>query len=364
MITRNNKTIFGLPFNAINLNTAVSTVYRSIEEGKRLFLTTPNLNFAITALHDDAFYQSVVDSDLVVVDGMPLVWIAKLLGIPVSERVAGSDLFERLSSIPRENKIRVFFFGGEAGVAECAAEKLNATSQGMVCCGFYDPGFVCVEDMSSPDIIDLINQASPDFLVVALGAKKGQAWIQHNRHQLNATVISHLGAVINFVAGSVKRAPEMWQKLGLEWCWRIVQEPGLWKRYFFDGLAVCRLLLTKVLPLAVYDRWLKRQFNTTPASYSLRYECAGSTLYMQGMLGGDVMPDIRSQLALLVEQVSSDIVVDFSLVDYVDSAFLASLLLFQHQLNHKHFSIKLVKMPKPIRKLFHLHLLTARFTFN
>ena len=105
-----------------------------------------------------------------------------------------------------------------------------------------------VESMSDKAIIDQINAAEPDFLVVALGAKKGQQWIMKNREQLNVSVISHLGAVVNFVGDNVQRAPLRWQKMGLEWVWRILQEPLLWKRYLVDGLWFLRLMITRVFP--------------------------------------------------------------------------------------------------------------------
>ncbi|MCJ8271516.1 MAG: WecB/TagA/CpsF family glycosyltransferase, partial [Psychrosphaera sp.] len=248
---RDVRCVLGLVYDVTNLNAAVTTVNTSIEQDERCFLTTPNLNFVIASQSDTAFFQSVVDSDLSVADGMPLIWVAKLLDIPLPERVAGSSLFDELSkqnSCPE--KIKVFFFGGQDGVAEQAHRKLNESSSAMMSCGFYDPGFVSVEEMSSPDIVEQINAAAPDFIVVALGAKKGQAWIQQNKQQLNASVISHLGAVINFVAGHVERAPVFWQRCGLEWLWRIKQEPTLWRRYLFDGLAFIKLLISHVFPLA------------------------------------------------------------------------------------------------------------------
>ncbi|KKM23840.1 hypothetical protein LCGC14_1611150, partial [marine sediment metagenome] len=229
--------LLGLPFDALSLDEAVVEVESAIQTQKRCFLSTPNINFTIAATEDEAFFDSVVQSDLSVVDGMPLVWLASLSGLPIKERVAGSDLFQALMTRKRETPIRVFFFGGEEGIAELAHLKLNSDVQGMESVGFYDPGFVSIEEMSQSHIIDKINQSKPDFLLVALGAKKGQAWIMANQEKLNAPVISHLGAVINFVAGHVERAPKKWQKFGLEWLWRVKQEPKLWRRYASDGVS-------------------------------------------------------------------------------------------------------------------------------
>ena len=119
-------------------------------------------------------------------------------------------------------------------------EKVNAVPGGLKAVGAINPGFGSVEEMSSNAILHEINQAKPDILLVALGAKKGTAWIEYNRNKLNAGVISHLGATVNFLAGTVKRAPILFRRFGLEWLWRILQEPKLFSRYAYDGWVMFR----------------------------------------------------------------------------------------------------------------------------
>jgi len=140
--------ILGLPFDMVDLDGAAAIIEAGVDSPIQCFLSTPNLNFVVSALSDEAFFQSVLDSDLSVADGMPIVWVAKLLGIPLQERVAGSSLFKVLSDEVREEKMKVFFFGGQPGIAELAHDRLNRDSLGMRCCGFYDPGFGSVEEMS------------------------------------------------------------------------------------------------------------------------------------------------------------------------------------------------------------------------
>ncbi len=236
--------ILGLPFDAITLQDAVQRVRDAIHARRRLFLSTPNLNFLIGSRSDAAFRRSVVDSDLSVADGMPLVWMSRLLGTPLPERVTGSDLFERLRNEPLppgRSPIRVYFYGGPPGAAEAAARRLNAGSSAMVCVGYESPGFGSVEELSDAETIDRINARDADFLVVALGAVKGQAWIERNRGRLRVPVISHLGAVVNFEAGTVSRAPAWVRRAGLEWLWRIKEEPALWRRYGRDARALLGL---------------------------------------------------------------------------------------------------------------------------
>ena len=98
---------------------------------------------------------------------------------------------------------------------------------------------ITAENISDPALLDQINGSKADFLLVALGAQKGQAWLMANRHKLTVPIVSHLGATLNFLAGTVRRAPAGLQRLGLEWLWRIAQEPYLAARYLMDGTHLC-----------------------------------------------------------------------------------------------------------------------------
>jgi N-acetylglucosaminyldiphosphoundecaprenol N-acetyl-beta-D-mannosaminyltransferase len=239
--------ILGLPFDAISVEDAVRHIRDAAFNARRCFVSTPNLNFAIAARSDEAFRDSVLRSDLSLVDGMPLVWVARLLGLPISERVSGADVFEALQAHPGP-ALTVYLFGGLPGVAGRACERINARGGGVRCVGFDTPGFGSIESMSSAHQIERINASGAHFVVVALGARKGQEWIEYNAPRLTAPVLSHLGAVVNFAAGSVRRAPRWMQGIGLEWLWRIREEPALWRRYWQDGIESTRLLCTRVLP--------------------------------------------------------------------------------------------------------------------
>ncbi len=362
---RNTWCLLGLPFDAINLVGAVAVLNTSVANNQRLLLSTPNLNFLVTAQSEQKFYQSVADSDLVVADGMPIIWIARLLGIPLTERVAGSDLFDSLSKQHGlKNKISVFFFGGQEDIAQQACQKLKEHSPAMTCCGFYDPGFVSVEAMSTPAIIDTINARHPDFLLLALGAEKGQAWMQKNRHHLNATVISHLGAVVNFVAENIERAPVFWQRSGFEWLWRIVQEPALWRRYFFDGLVFARWLVFKVLPLAIYDRCLKHmRLFQTPLVIS--YEKSdGNQIKLAGSIHYAVLGKVKHLFFDILQECPGTISIDCSELIYIDAAFIGLLMLFQSDLNEQNQQLYLQDVPKRISRVLKLNNALNRFQFT
>jgi N-acetylglucosaminyldiphosphoundecaprenol N-acetyl-beta-D-mannosaminyltransferase len=350
----------GLPFDNVTLSDAVNKVENAVTYAEKCFLTTPNLNFVMTAQSDDAFFDSVVGSDFVIADGMPLIWVAKLLGLPFDERVAGSSLFEALQNRQVDKPIKVFFFGGEEGIAELAHHQLNSGCSAIESCGFYDPGFVSVDEMSLPTIFDKINQTAPDFVLVALGAQKGQAWIQANKGRIAAPVISHLGAVINFVAGHVVRAPERWQNWGLEWVWRIKQEPSLWKRYWTDGLCFTRMLLLQVFPLAIYDRVLLLRHRQEGYRVE-QYHDNKMRLSISGSVSKCEIEQFKLVLEASLDGFSSDVVIKCLKLKYIDSAFIGTLLIYQAQLNQQGRHLSLSQVNKSVRRILNFNNVSKRF---
>jgi N-acetylglucosaminyldiphosphoundecaprenol N-acetyl-beta-D-mannosaminyltransferase len=326
--TRRVYCVLGLPFDAVDTEQAVQLLLSRADNAERCFFSTPNLNFLITSLQDPAFRDSVMRSDLSLADGMPVVWLARLLGIPVTTRVAGSTVFEQLRA-QRAMPLKVFFFGGPDGVAQQAADVLNASQGGMRCVGAYSPGFGTLADMSTPAIIERINASDADLLVVALGAKRGQTWIEHNLATLRTPLISHLGAVVNFVAGTLSRAPSGVGGLGLEWLWRVKEEPALWRRYWHDGVALLRLLSTRALPGAL----AARRARIAMAAQVLRESDDGHhyALTLGGAWHDAVLAELRAALARATaqrRQIRLELLADCSL----DSAALGLLLLlYGHQ---------------------------------
>jgi N-acetylglucosaminyldiphosphoundecaprenol N-acetyl-beta-D-mannosaminyltransferase len=348
---RNVHCLLGLPFDAVDMAGTVSRIYDATNRRQPLFFSTPNLNFLVACLTDDAFRNSVIESDLSIADGIPLVWVARLLRVPIHVRVPGSGVFQNLRS-GNEPRISVYFFGGMEGVAEIACARLNEIASGLVCVGCECPGFGSVEEMSSDETITRINASGADFLVVSLGARKGQAWITRNRDRLSTPVMSHLGAVLNFVAGTVIRAPLWVQRCGLEWLWRIRQEPVLWRRYFADGLAFLRLLTTRVLPYC----WLIFAHRPTiPALETADFELLGSgtevALSLRGAWTHENLRSLRecfSGLALA----GKDVRLEMGEVTYVDSAFIGLLMLLYGSRRRQGRHLVVVNLTKRVRQIF------------
>lgn len=292
--------LLGLPFDAISIGEATAKLRRAVTQQQRCFLSTPNVNFLVGARRDESFRQSVLHSDLSVVDGMPIVWWARLLGVPILERVAGADVFEHLShgalGLP---PIRVYFFGGPEGVAAAASEALAGHGSGLIGVGGESPGFVPVSSMDLEATARRIDASGADFVLVALGAQKGQTWIEAMRARLKAPVIAHLGAVVNFAARTVRRAPRWTQRFGLEWVWRIVEEPALWRRYASDGLALLHLLWREGRPTLAY---LQGARAAQPARSRVRlreHAGHGLVLHLGGGLVDDRLASMRAGLAAL-----------------------------------------------------------------
>jgi N-acetylglucosaminyldiphosphoundecaprenol N-acetyl-beta-D-mannosaminyltransferase len=194
------------------------------------------------------------------------------------------------------------------------------------------PGFGTVEEMSTAATIEEINRCAPDFLVVALGAKKGQAWLQRNQNRLKAPVISHLGAVVNMAAGTIARAPLWMQKCGLEWAWRIMEEPPLWRRYLNDGLILAKLLMFRALPSYIYTKRRPQSVLFHSSTATLRRTPDTCFIDLTGPWEHANLGPLRQAMSEAT-LTPCDVVITVYDVVYVDSAFLGcSLLLYGHQL--------------------------------
>lgn len=343
----------GLPFDAIHQLTALRRIHDAALHSIPCFISTPNLNFLISAQNNQEFRESVCQSDLSLADGMPVVWMAKLLGLPLCERIAGADLFASLGDGVSSSgqKLSVFFFGGKEGVAEQACEALNRESVGLRCVGYKYPGFSKVADMSTPELIGHINASGADFLVVSLGALKGQAWIVQNRHRINAPVISHLGAVVDFVAGTVNRAPRWIQRCGFEWLWRVKEQPTLWRRYLGDAWGFLKLLLMRILPYAL---WLRCRINLTSIEPEIDFfhNSMGLSICLSGSLCAGKLDDLRVAFKRASE-LKEDVTLDLRQATYIDSAFLGLVTILRKHIIASGNALYLANVPKRLENVFY-----------
>ena len=343
--------VLGVPIDRLNTAGALAAIERAARDGARLSFVTPNVNFLVRATRDEGERRRIVDADLSLVDGAPLVLIGRLLGMSALTRCAGSDIFAALRKRPSfgGRGLRVFFFGGRDGAAEAAAEALVVEDRGLQAAGWLNPGFGDVEAISTPEIIDAINKTEPDFLVVALGASKGQAWIEANLDRLTAPVVAHLGAVVDFTAGSIARAPVLMRKLNLEWAWRIFAEPSLWRRYWGDGLVLASLSVTKLLPALRGVR-----ANGRAGEARVVQEAGAARVVLSGDLCADNLAPVRSAFRV-ASRSAGDVILEFAGVGAIDAAFLGQTLMLEKTARRRGATVKIAGAPAPVRRLLKAH---------
>jgi len=341
--------LLGLPFDAMSLADAVQRLRNAAERRTQCVLVTPNTNWIVSCLTDAGFRDSATSSDLSLLDGRPLVWIARLLRIPIPEAVPGSTLLDRLRE-KGERRLSVFFFGGAEGAAEKACRRLQLENQGLTCAGYDSAGFGSLDTMSRDELIDRINISNADFLIVALGARKGQAWIERNRASITVPLISHLGAAVNFVAGTVRRAPGWMQEMGLEWLWRIKEEPVLWLRYLSDGIALLGLLLRRVGPYAWH---LRHRAPTVPPSVcavEAREDSGEYVIRLSGTFTHDNLDRLRTCYECAAAARTS-VRLELDGTTYVDSAFVGLTILLQASQRKLGKSFRLVGARETVRRI-------------
>ena len=205
---------------------------------KPAFIATLNVDFVANAVSgwpfggNDELWGYLRNADFVTADGMPIVLLSKLLRRALPERVTGADMVPRICRRCAEEGMSVYVLGGDREAIEEALRKLKVESLKLKVVGI-DPAFVKLDE-DQPEIIERINAAKPDILFVALGNPKQELWMGRNKEKLDVGAMIGIGGTFNFIAGRVKRAPKWMQKSGLEWIYRIIQEPGrLWRRYAY-----------------------------------------------------------------------------------------------------------------------------------
>lgn len=238
--------IHGVDLHAVTSAKAISFIMDELDAGRGGTVITPNLDH-IRRVHDDLHFGALVsEADLVVPDGMPLIWASRIQGTPLPGRVAGSDLIWTLSAAASERGRSVFLLGGMPGTADAAAQVLRDTYPGLRIAGTYCPPMGFEKNHNEmANITNALIAAQPDIVFVALGSPKQEQLVDRIRRTLPSGWWLGVGISFSFVAGQVKRAPMWAQKFGLEWVHRLWQEPRrLFKRYLLVGIPFGMSLMT------------------------------------------------------------------------------------------------------------------------
>ncbi len=243
--------LFDITFDAVNFSQAVDRIIELANAATPSYVVTANVDHVVRFHKQPEVRPFYEEADMVLADGMPLIWASKLIGRPLPQRVAGSDLFPALCEQAAANGLSVFLMGGSPGVAEQAVMVLKERHPDIKIVGTCCPEMGFENDESQRrHVVDTIRDAKPDILFVALGSPKQERWIYEHRNACQARLSIGIGISFSFLCGDVRRAPRWMQKLSLEWLHRLCQEPGrLWKRYLIED---------SYFAVLVVKQWLRR----------------------------------------------------------------------------------------------------------
>lgn len=317
--------LLGVPVACLDMDAVVEWVDRAIASGVPQQVATANVNFLALARRDPDFLRLLHDAGLVTADGMPLCWASRVAGVPLPERVAGSDLVPRLCALAARRGYRVFLMGPPISTPEAGA-RLCARHPGLRIVGIETPPYAPIEAWDNAAYCARIREARTDLLLVGFGAPKQDRWIARHLRDSGASVAIGVGATFDYVAGRVRRAPRAVQAAGLEWAWRLAAEPRrLWRRYLLDAVHVGPPLLAQLLATRLAARRARR----APAGRARVRRIGGRAeafvVTLSGRLDADRLPAIRRAMAGLPDRPGA-LVLDLTLARFLAPAVLGELV--------------------------------------
>lgn len=232
-----------------DLDETMNLFSNAIDNEQKLRVSVTPVNCVLWAYKDENLKKIYNSADIVTADGVPLLWASKFLGSSIRGRVTGLDLLPEFSKISAEKGYRFFFLGAAEGVATKLANHLKSVNPGLNVVGNYSPPFADQFSSAENDkMIAMINHSKADILWVGLTAPKQDFWIAEHFDRLNVSIAIGVGAAFDVVAGNIKRSPKWMQKAGLEWLFRLMQEPRrLSKRYLVEA--------PQFIPLIMKQKW-------------------------------------------------------------------------------------------------------------
>lgn len=214
--------IYDIPFSKLGMADTVQYLTERIENGQQTHVITANPIMVMTAKENASYKAMMQKADLIVPDGVGIVWAAQKVGQPVAERVTGIELIQQLMAVGEKRRWRAFLLGTSQEVIEVAAEKLQMEFPQLKIAGYRNGFFGEAEDQ---EVIEQIKALDVQLLFVARGAETQEPWIVRHRQQLGVPLIMGVGGSFDVISGKLKRAPKVVQKMRLEWLFRLLQEP-------------------------------------------------------------------------------------------------------------------------------------------
>jgi len=241
----NRVNIIGVPVDMVDMSKAMEVFSQLMEKEGCSLIVTPNSEIIVNASRDEELKALFQSADLILPDGIGLVYASKIIGQPLGERVTGIDFLEHILIYLEDTKKSVYFLGSKPGekggpsVAELAAARMKRKYPELSVAGTHHGYFKAEEEEA---IVNEINQSGADFLCVATGSPKQETFIRRWQTSLNCRAAIGVGGSLDIWAGTLKRAPEFYRKHGLEWLYRLIQEPSRYKR-----MAALPVFMAKVI---------------------------------------------------------------------------------------------------------------------
>ena len=243
--------VLGVRVHAVQIPEVVSRMEEWIAHpGKCRYIAVTGMHGVTEAQHDPGFLAILNEADLMVADGFPLVWLGRRKGYHLPRRVYGPETMLAFCESTAHKGYRHFFYGGAPGVAQALAEKLSAQLPGLVVAGAFCPPFRPQNEEEDREALAAIEQARPDVIWVGLSTPKQERWMFEHRERLSPCVLVGVGAAFDFLSARKKQAPSWMRENGLEWLFRLLQEPRrLWRRYLLCGSEFAFLVALESLGL-------------------------------------------------------------------------------------------------------------------
>lgn len=339
---RSSIAVLGVPFDNVTMDEAVKLIEQKIDESGYHQVATANVDFIMHALQDKALQDVLCSCDLVVPDGMPIVWASRLMGTRLKERVSGADLVPHLAELSAKRGYGIFLLGASEENSRRAAEALTSRYPSMRLVGRYSPPQAPLEEMDHDGILARIEAAKPDILLVAMGHPKQEKWLAMHRHRLKIPLCMGVGGSLDFLAGSVQRAPQWMQKAGLEWFFRAVQEPNrLARRYFSDACGLARHLPGQVVATAIQPR-------KQALSRILSWEIDNARVVsVCGDITGILLDEFNNHLSRGLND-GRHIILDFANANYLGPDSVGSLLHYRTLLKNRRLQLWFVGVSSSI----------------
>jgi N-acetylglucosaminyldiphosphoundecaprenol N-acetyl-beta-D-mannosaminyltransferase len=240
--------VAGVPIDRIDMDGAMARLRAALRHRRQVQVATVNMDFLVRAQRHPELRAVLGRTELNVADGMPVVWLSRLVGRPVPGRVAGADMAPLLVAEAAASGASVFLLGGEHGVAEAAVARLTRLHPGLRIAGWHEPPRARLDEMDNDRLVEMVVESGADLLLVALGNPKQELWIDRYRDRLSGVSVAiGVGCVFDLWAERVHRAPAWMQRAGLEWLHRLVAEPRRLAGRHASGMAWLVLLSSRSL---------------------------------------------------------------------------------------------------------------------